>query len=336
MNKKNCFIVAEVAQAHDGSLGMAHAYIDAVSKTGVDAIKFQTHIAQAESSFDEPWRIKFSLQDANRYAYWKRMEFSEEEWRGLKNHAVDKGIEFMSSPFSFEAVDLLSRLEMRKWKIPSGEVNNTPLLSYIAKSAETVFISSGLSTIQEIDEAVRLFKEAGVKISILQCTSAYPTPPEKVGLNMLEFFHGRYDCEVGLSDHSGTIFPSLAAITLGATVLEIHITFSREMYGPDTTSSITTKDLKKLVDGVRFIEKALANPVNKDNISSELSPIRSAFTKSVVASRFISAGTVLQRTHLGLKKPGTGIPAAELNGLVGRKILRSIAQDEQILRENLE
>src|SRR5215467_9214956 len=140
-----CCIVAEVAQAHDGSLGTAHAFIDACARAGADAIKFQTHIAAAESSPGEPWRIKFSRQDASRYDYWKRMEFTEEQWAGLALHAKERGLIFLSSPFSSEAMDLLDRLGMEAWKVGSGEIGNTPLIQRMAKTGKPVLLSSVMS-----------------------------------------------------------------------------------------------------------------------------------------------------------------------------------------------
>src|SRR4030095_1630017 len=149
-----CLIIGEVAQAHDGSLGMAHAYIDAVANAGADAVKFQTHIAAAESTPGEPWRVKFSRQDTTRYDYWKRMEFSEEQWRGLADHANGRGLLFLSSGFSPEAVDLLERVGVPAWKVGSGEVSNPPLLAKMARTGKPVILSSGLSDWDELDAAV--------------------------------------------------------------------------------------------------------------------------------------------------------------------------------------
>ena len=303
-----CFIVAEVAQAHDGSLGMAHAYIDAIANAGADAVKFQTHIAAAESTPSEPWRVKFSDQDATRYAYWKRMEFSEEQWRGLKKHAEEKRIQFLSSPFSVEAVELLTRVGVAAWKVASGEVNNIPLFERLAGTGLPIFLSTGMSSLDEIDAAVERVKASGASLTVLQCTSAYPCPPEKVGLNLIPFFRERYQCSVGLSDHSGSIFPGLAAAVLGISVLEVHVALTREMFSPDLAASVTTSELRQLVEGIRFIEKMKASPVDKDAIAAETAPIRRLFTKSLVAWVDLPAGTLLKKDHLTAKKPGTGMP----------------------------
>lgn len=331
-----CMVVGEVGQAHDGSLGLAHAYIDAVANAGADAVKYQTHIAAAESTPAEPWRVRFSQQDATRFDYWRRMEFTEEQWSGLKDHATDRGLLFLSSPFSVRAVELLSRVGVSAWKVASGEVSNSPMFESIVGTGLPVLISTGMSPVSEIDGAVELAKSRGVGVVVLQCTSAYPCPPEKVGLNLIPFFQERYACAVGLSDHSGSIYPSLAAATLGAGVLEVHVALSREMFGPDVSASITTCELRQLVEGVRFIEKMKANPVEKDVIVQEMMPLRDLFTKSVVARVALPAGSELRAEHLTTKKPGTGIPASRMSQLIGRQLRRDVAADEFLSEADLE
>jgi N-acetylneuraminate synthase len=331
-----CLVMAEVAQAHDGSLGMAHAFIDAVAAAGADAIKFQTHIAAAESTPDEPWRIKFSKQDATRYDYWKRMEFTEEQWQGLKQHADERELIFLSSPFSFEAVDLLTRVGVAAWKIPSGETTSTPMLDQILATNLPIILSTGMSPLSEIDETVKRVQKNSVPLVILQCTTAYPCPPEKIGLNMISFFQERYQCSVGLSDHSGTIYPGLAAAALGIKLLEVHVTFSRQMFGPDVPASVTLAELHKLVEGIRFIEKMMANPVDKETIAGEFNELRTMFTKSIVARNNLKAGKILKADDLTLKKPGTGMPAARLPEIVGRRLKRSVAVDTLISEADLD
>ncbi len=334
--KGRCLVIAEVAQAHDGSLGTAHAFIEAIARTGADAVKFQTHIAQAESSPDESWRVKFSYQDASRYDYWKRMEFTEEQWHGLKRHAGERGLKFISSPFSIEAVELLIQVGMDAWKVASGEVSNPPLFERMAATGLPILMSTGVSSLGEIDAAVERVNGYGLPLCVLQCTSTYPCPPEMVGLNMVPFFRERYGCAVGLSDHSGKIYPGLAAATLGIEVLEVHVTLSREMFGPDVTSSVTTEELCQLVEGIRFIEKAKANPVDKDCIAQELSTTRELFGKGVVVREDLPAGTVLKEEHLTVRKPGTGIPASRFYQVVGLRLRRSVKADERLQQEDLE
>lgn len=321
------FVIAEVAQAHDGSLGTAHAYIDAVARTGADAIKFQTHIAHAESTPGEPFRVKFSRQDSSRYDYWQRMEFTETQWRDLADHARNKGLVFLSSPFSFEAADLLSRIGVPAWKIGSGEVTNLPLLERLGKTHLPILLSTGLSGWEDLDRAVEAIRAAGAPFAVLQCTTAYPCPPEQLGLNVLGELRARYGCPVGLSDHSGTIFPGLAAVALGADLLEVHVVFSRECFGPDVPASVTTGELRTIVDGVRFLENALAHPIDKDRAGIEMADLRRTFGKSIVTARELPAGHALCADDLALKKPGIGMPPSQLTLLIGRRLKRALAAD---------
>src|ERR1041385_2841996 len=278
-----CLIIGEVALTHDGSLGLAHAFVDAIAAAGADAVKFQTHIAAAESTPSEPFRVKFSRQDKTRYDYWKRMEFTEEGWRGLAEHARERGILFLSSPFSIEAVELLERIGMPLWKIASGETSNTMLLDRILDTGKPVLLSTGMSPIAEIDAAVARVRARTAEVGVFQCTTAYPCPPEKIGLNMMPFYRERYGCWVGLSDHSATIYPGLAGAAAGMDMLEVHVALSREMFGPDVVASVTTAELRTLVDGIRFIERMRAAPIDKDASAQETAPLRKLFTRSVVS-----------------------------------------------------
>ncbi len=330
-DERCCTIIAEVAQAHDGSLGLAHAYIDAAAQAGVDAVKFQTHIAAAESTAREPWRTKFSLQDDTRYDYWRRMEFSPDQWHGLKQHAQDSGLMFLSSPFSVEAVELLTQVGVAGWKIASGEVTNAPMLNAIAATGLPVILSTGISPFDEIDTTVQRFKAKDLDLAVLQCTTKYPSPPEAIGLNVMGEFRDRYGVAVGLSDHSGTIFPSLAAATLGAQVIEVHLTISRDLFGPDVPASVTGSELSQLVEGVRFIERMRANPIDKSHIDDGAVEMRSIFFKSVVPRENISADTVLEARHITTKKPGTGIPAEKFDEVIGRVLARDVLKDEPLV-----
>jgi N,N'-diacetyllegionaminate synthase len=330
-----CVIVAEIGQAHDGSLGVAHAYIEAVANAGADAVKFQTHIAAAESTPAEPWRVKFSYQDKTRYDYWKRMEFTEEQWQGLKNHATERGLMFLSSPFSIEGFELLNRVGVAAWKVASGELSNTPLLERMVATKLPMILSSGMSPWAELDAAIDQVKTAGLDLTVLQCSSLYPTPAQKLGLNMLAALRDRYQCKAGLSDHSGTVYAGLAAATLGAAMIEVHVTFSRDSFGPDVPASLTIPELKDLAQGSRFIHASLSHPVNKDQMAAELAPTRSLFTKSIVAAEDLPAGTVIRACHLALKKPGTGIPASKLDCVLGRKLARPVKADTLLSESDL-
>jgi N-acetylneuraminate synthase len=264
------------------------------------------------------------------------MEFTEPQWEGLKRHAEEKGLLFLSSPFSLEAAKMLRRIGMKAWKVASGEIGNSPLIDYMVDSRLSMMVSTGMSPVEEIDATVARVQSAGTPLAVMQCTSAYPCPPQKVGLNMLANFRQRYGCAVGLSDHSGTIFPSLAAATLGAEVVEIHTTFSRECFGPDVVASVTTGELKTLVEGVRFIERMNAAAVDKNAAAHEMAPLRNLFTKSIVAQNDLSVGTLLTADNLALKKPGTGMPADRLSAMIGRRLRKPLAAGEALSEAHLE
>ncbi len=332
---EGCAVIAEVAQSHDGSLDAAHGYMDAIAGAGAHGVKFQTHIAAAESTPHEPWRVKFSAQDESRYDYWKRMEFSEEEWAALRSHAVEKNLLFVSSPFSVEAVDLLSRVGVDAWKIASGEVGTLPMLDKIAAIGKPVLLSTGMSSWAEIDAAVDILRASKGMFAVMQCTSVYPTPPEKTGLNVIPELRRRYDCAVGLSDHSGTIYPALAAAAEGIEILELHVTFDRDGSGPDVPASVAFDELRQVMEGVRFIETARRHPVDKDAQARELEELRAIFNKSIAAATDLAAGTVLTSEHLCLKKPGSGLSAAHLEDVVGRTLKRDVARDALLSEDDL-
>lgn len=331
-----CLVIGDVALSHDGSLGLAHAFIDAIASAGADAVKFQTHIASAESTPSEPFRVRFSRQDASRYDYWKRMEFTEDEWRGLAEHCRERNVLFVSSPFSSEAVEMLERIGQPVWKIASGETSNVQLLERVLRTGAPVLLSTGMSPTSEIDAAVARVKARGVPVGVFQCTTAYPCPPERIGLNLIPQYRERYGCWVGLSDHSATIYAGLAAAAIGIDMLEVHVALSREMFGPDVVASVTTTELRQLVEGVRFIERMRANPVDKDAFAREMAPLRQIFTRSLVARQALPAGTVLTREHLAIKKPGTGLSPDRLEEVVGRRLRRAVDADQLLAAEDIE
>ncbi|MEM8528555.1 MAG: N-acetylneuraminate synthase family protein [Bacteroidota bacterium] len=315
------FIIAEIAQAHDGSLGILHSYIDALAETGVDAIKFQTHIAEAESSVHEPFRVNFSYEDKTRYDYWDRMGFNEEQWQGIKSHCEEVGLEFMSSPFSQAAVDLLERLNVKRYKIGSGEVTNFLMLEKIARTGKPIILSSGMSSFAELDEAVLFIQDFGNELSVLQCTTSYPTPPEKIGLNVLADLKKRYpNVRIGLSEHSSRIETSIAAVALGAEILEFHAVFDKRMFGPDASSSLEIDEIKQVVAGVRYVEKMLAHPIDKSD-NSAYTGLKKIFEKSLAVNADLAAGHTLTFEDLEAKKPAKmGIAASDFRAVIGRKL----------------
>ncbi len=323
-NNTPALIIAEIGQAHDGSLGMAHSFIDAASEAGVDAIKFQTHIASAESTYNDAFRVKFSMQDDTRFDYWKRMEFTEEQWYGLAKHAADKNLIFLSSPFSMEAVDLLEKIRVPAWKIGSGEFKSEELMKKMIYSGKPILYSTGMSNWDEITNAVNLFNKFKTSFAILQCTSLYPTPSEKVGINIINEIKSRFNCEVGISDHSGKIFASLAAIVLGASIVEVHVTFDKRMFGPDTIASVTFEELQTLKEGRDEIFTMKTNPVDKDQLAIELENTRKLFTKSIAVNRSLMPGEKITEDILVPKKPGTGIPYNHKEQLIGKTVNKKV------------
>jgi N-acetylneuraminate synthase len=329
------FIIAEIGQAHEGSLGMALSYIRALAGTGVDAVKFQVHIAEAESSEFEPFRVKFSQQDKTRFDYWKRMSFTEEEWKLLKNECDKNKVEFLASPFSNEAVGLLERLGVHQYKIGSGEVNNFLMLQKIAKTGKPVILSSGMSSFNELDDTVKFLKEKKVGYSILQCTTAYPTKPEEYGLNVIAELKERYNVPIGYSDHSAKVETCIAAAALGASILEFHAVFSRKSFGPDATSSLEIEEIKALVNAIKNIELARSNPVDKSD-NSKFASLKDIFEKSLAVNRDLKEGHVIQFEDLEAKKPkGFGIPASRFEMVIGKKIKQDLKQWDFLQEEDL-
>jgi N-acetylneuraminate synthase len=321
------YLIAEVAQAHDGSLGFAHTFIDAAAQAGADAVKFQTHFADDESTRDEPFRVKFSKQDSSRYDYWKRLEFTDEEWAGLAQHAKEKKLTFLSSAFSPRAMDLLERLGVPAWKIASGEVLSPGFLERMSASGKPILLSTGMSTYAEVEASVKMLQERKAPLAVLQCTSRYPTSYENIGLNVIDEFRRSFGCPVGLSDHSGRIYTAVIAMARGADLIEAHITLDKRMFGPDTSSSLTVEEFAMLNESRKAQAAIDAHPVNKDVMAAELKEMRSLFQKSAAVVRPLPAGTVLTRDMLTAKKPGTGIPAQEIEKLAGKRLARAVQPD---------
>ena len=328
-------IIAEVAQAHDGSLNTAHAYLDAIADAGADAIKFQTHIAAAESTKEETFRKSSPWIEESKAEFWTRTGFTEEQWAGLFLHTSERNLIFLCSPFSVEAMEMLERVGVAAWKIASGEVTNFQMFEGMAETKKPIFLSAGMSDWAEQDRVVSFIQGLGAPLALFQCTTAYPCPPEEVGLNLIAELRERYSTPVGLSDHTGAIYSSLAAASLGADMLEVHITLSRELYGTSVDASLTTSELGQLVEGVRAIERMQSNPVDKDAMAASKAHLRPVFFRSVVAREGMAKGTILEKSHMTTKKPGTGISAEKLNDLVGRELLRDVQADQLISQEDL-
>ena len=330
------YYIAEIGQAHEGSLGILHSYIDALATTGVHAIKFQMHIAEAESSNYEPFRVKFSFEDATRYDYWKRMEFTLEQWKEIKQHCDAVGLDFICSPFSNLAVDWLEEIGVKYYKIGSGEVSNLLLIEKIAQTKKTLILSSGMSSFSELDTTVAFLQDKKVNFSILQCTTSYPTQPQQYGFNVIQELKERYHVSVGFSDHSAKIATNIAAVALGAEILEFHVVFDRRMFGPDAKSSLTLDEVKQLVDDCNAVYQAIEHPINK-NDNSDFVALKSIFEKSLAVNKELPKGHILTFDDLEAKKPkGYGIEAARFQEIIGRKLNKNLNQWDFLNEADLE
>lgn len=334
-DRKRPYVIAEVSQNHDGSLGQAHAFIDAVASTGADAIKFQTHIAEEESSIFEPFRVKFSYEDATRYDYWKRMEFTFDQWKGLYDHAKSVGLDFLSSPFSLKALELLDSIGVPAWKFGAGEVFNETLLRKAVDTGKPILLSTGLSTIDDIDGQLDIIKEGGNKFLIFQCVTAYPSLPEMIDISQVKSLQSRFNCAVGISDHSSTIYPALAATTLGAKAIEVHVTLSPYMFGPDVKASVTIDQLKQIVEGSTFISTMLNTNVDLTTRTEEKNALKEMFSKSLFAAQDICAGDILTEDMVKAKKPNIGIDSRLLPDLVGHKFVHDIKKGNVLKIEDI-
>jgi N,N'-diacetyllegionaminate synthase len=331
MENTRVFVIAEAGMNHDGSLGNAIRMVEVAAEAGADAVKFQLHDASAETTRDAPSPPYFEHE--TRWEYFERTAFTDEQWRALKDACDTAGIEFLCAPFSLKALERLQALGVTRYKIGSGEVTNLDLIRAAASTGKPVILSSGMSTWDELDAAV---DAAGAHVSILQCTSEYPTPPERVGLNLLEELRRRYGKPIGLSDHTLGPYACYAAVSLGAELVEKHFTLSREAYGPDASLALEPVELAELVDGIREIEAMLAAPVDKDSEAAALEEMKRVFEKSVVAIIDIPAGATIEPEMLAAKKPGTGIPARRLHDVVGRRARTAIASDTVLREDDLE
>src|SRR5439155_6795967 len=293
---------AEAGMNHDGSLGNAIRLAEVAAECGADAVKFQLHDAPAETTKDAPSPPYFQLE--TRWEYFQRTAFTDEQWATLKAACEGAEIEFLCSVFSLEAVERLERIGVARYKVGSGEVTNLDLVRRVAATGKPVLLTSGMSSWEELDRAV---EAAGDDVIVLQCTSAYPTPAERVGLNVLAELRERYGKPVGLSDHTKGPHAALASAALGAEVIEKHFTLSRDAYGPDAALGLEPDELRSLVDGIREVETMLGSPVDKDDLAP-FGEMKRVFEKSVVSVTDIPAGTALEASMLAAKKPGSGIP----------------------------
>jgi N,N'-diacetyllegionaminate synthase len=324
------FVVAEIGNNHDGSVRQAERLIEAAAESGADAVKFQTHIADAEMLPSAPTPPHF---DEPRYELTKRMELSLDDHLSLKHAAEERGLVFFSSPFSVEAVELLEEVDVPLYKIASGEVSNPPLLEAVAATKKPVLLSSGMSGLPDVEGAMAVFRFTHSQVVVLQCTSTYPCPPEAVNLRAMVAMGHALGVPYGISDHTSGINVSVAAVALGAAVVEKHFTLSKRLYGPDHGASLEPHELKGLVDGVREVEAALGSGAKEREAAQDA--VRATFEKSVVSAHAIPVGTELTASMLTTKRPGTGIPALRLPELLSRRAARDIRANVLIEERDL-
>ena len=328
-------IIAEIGLAHDGSIGIAHSFVDALAETGVDVIKFQTHIAEAESSKYEKFRVNFSYKDKTRFDYWKRMEFSLNEWKGLKEHIEKMGMEFMSTATCIESFELLEKIGVKRYKIGSGDTNNLLLLERISKTGKPIIISNGMTDNVELNKTMKFLKDKKSDISLLQCYTSYPTLPKHWELNKIPILKNKYKIPIGFSDHSGEIFSSIAATALGAEIIEFHVCLIKRMFGPDARSSLTINQVKDAVTGIKSVRESIKqNNIDKNNNS--LVKIKNIFGKSLSLRCDKDIGQKILLNDLETTKPSDlGIPASDFGKILGKKVNRKIKKGDFLNYEDI-
>ena len=337
MNRKKTLIIAEAGVNHNGNLDMALRLVDSAADAGADIVKFQTfkasNIVTADAVRAE-YQQKNTGDDESQYAMLRRLELTEEDHHQLLARCRDRGIEFLSTPFDIESVDFLASIGVRRWKIPSGEITNYPLIRKIAGMDGHVILSTGMSTPEEIGAALDVLEKFGKNkedITLLHCTTEYPAPVSEVNLRAIEEMRELFRVETGYSDHTEGITIPVAAVALGASVIEKHFTLSRDLPGPDHKASLEPAELAAMVSGIRDVEKALGDG-HKRVAPSELKN-RDIARKSIVAATAIRKGEAFTEKNLTAKRPGTGISPMMWESIVGQTAPKDFEVDEQITIE---
>jgi N,N'-diacetyllegionaminate synthase len=326
------YIIAEAGVNHNGQFELAKKMIQIAKVSGVDAIKFQTFCAEKLVIAKSPkaeYQEKSTGKDENQLEMLKKLELSKNDFIELKNCCDKFGIEFLSSPFDLESLEFLYSIGLKCWKIPSGEITNLPYLIKIANTKLPVILSTGMATLNEVEDAVYILKKYGTeKISLLHCTTEYPTPYEDVNLNAMLTMLKNFDLPVGYSDHTMGIEIPIAAVAMGATIIEKHFTLDRNLDGPDHNASLEPNELKAMVGAIRHLEKALGDGV-KQPAESEKKNISIA-RKSIVAERKITKGELFTEENLTVKRPGNGVSPMKWFEILGKKAVKNFEEDELI------
>ncbi|MCR4895643.1 MAG: N-acetylneuraminate synthase [Lachnospiraceae bacterium] len=325
------FIIAEAGVNHNGSLELACKMVDAAKKAGVDCIKFQTFKSEnlVSKSAQKADYQKNATGQGTQADMLKKLELSYEEFIKLKKYCDEIGICFLSTPFDMDSIHFLSELHMPFWKVPSGEITNYPYLVELAKTSKPVVMSTGMCKMSEIDTAIKVLRENGSgEITLLHCNTEYPTPFEDVNLRAMQTMRDAFCLEVGYSDHTKGIEVPVAAVALGASIIEKHFTLSREMEGPDHKASLEPEELAQMVSNIRHIEKALGSGIKTPSPSEQKN--LSVARKSIIAKRNIKAGELLSTENLTVKRPGNGISPMRWNEVLGTRAVRDFCEDELI------
>ncbi|MBI3616066.1 MAG: N-acetylneuraminate synthase [Candidatus Omnitrophica bacterium] len=316
-----CFIIAEAGVNHNGKIESAKRLVDRAAEAGADSVKFQTFRADRLASDQTRTMLK-------------QLELSERDHRELLEHCRKRGIQFLSTPFEEESADFLEQLGVAAFKIPSGEVTNLSFLSHLARKGKPLILSTGMSTLEEVEEAVRVIRETGNrKLVLLHCVSRYPADPKEANLRAMVTMGSRFSVPIGYSDHTLGSEVALAAVALGACVIEKHFTLDRNLPGPDHRASLEPAELAALVKGIRVVESALGHGRKEPSVS-EAETARIA-RKSLVALRDIPAGTSLTRKFIGVKRPGDGLPPSMLTRVIGQIAKADIPADTLLTLEML-
>ena len=333
-----CFIIAEAGVNHNGSLEIARQLVDVAVETGADAIKFQTFKAERLVTHDAPkadYQLQTTSASESQYDMLRRLELSSEAHQELLSYCQHKGIRFMSTPFDEESADLLVDLGIEVFKVPSGEITNLSFLAHVARTGKPIIVSTGMASLDEVEMAVSVIREAGNRdFVLLHCVSNYPADPADANLSAIQTMAMVFDALVGFSDHTPGIEVSVAAVALGACVIEKHFTLDRSMSGPDHRASLEPGELTKLVRGIRTVEAALGDG-RKEPRASEANT-RAIVRKSLVAAREIPAGSVLTEDMVAVKRPGTGLQPALQPYLIDRTARMTIPAGTLLTLEMLE
>lgn len=334
---RGTYIIAEAGVNHNGSVEIAKRLIDAAKTCGADAVKFQTFKAEklvTRSAEKAEYQKRAGGAGDSQFEMLKRLELVEDDFRLLLHHCTQVGIEFLSSPFDEESADLLDSLGMATFKIPSGEITNHPFLEHVARKGKPVILSTGMSTLGEVEEAVGILRACGApRLTLLHCVTEYPAPYGEINLNAMITLRTAFGLEVGYSDHTPGIEIPLAAVALGASVIEKHFTLDNAMEGPDHRASLNPEDFSCMILSIRNVENSLGDGIKKP-APCELKNIGIA-RKSVVAREAIKAGEIVCRHMLTVKRPGYGIQPRDIEKIVGLRAYRSVAVDEALSWQHL-